>query len=115
MFGTFGNQVRIKSSPETDKMGLTGKVGKVYGETTPSVMDFEIIGSPKRDYALNVYFEDLKESFWFDEELLEQLDNAVGSTITLDGINKQWTKDENGMWNEENIDLKKKWWEFWKK
>lgn len=127
MFGSFGNKVKIKDSPQTVEKGLAGKIGEVYGQTTPSMMDFEIIGTPKEDYAVNVYFDDLKESFWFDADLLEQLDDGEGTVMTLDGIPKKWTKGKNGEWIEENTEInqrltesttnkstsKKKWWKFW--
>jgi len=37
--------------------------------------------------------------------------------ITLDGVDKKWTKDSNGNWIEKNTNpsTEKKWWEFWKK
>lgn len=128
MFNTFGNNVRIKRTPVTEAKGLADKVGEIYGQTTPSMMDFEIIGNLKEDFALNVYFEDLQESFWFAEELIEHLDNGQGTKITLNGINKKWTKVENGNWiesdtsplNSENTSVQnqiqnnKKWWMFWK-
>lgn len=129
MFDTFGNKVKIKRSAETKEKGLAGKIGEVYGETTPSLMNFKIIGQPKQDYAVNVYFEDLGKSFWFDADLLEHLDSGQGTVITLDDIGKKWTKGENGEWIEEDIlpsqkeakvpntksETHKKWWEFWKK
>lgn len=132
MFDSFGNSVRIKSSPETRSKGLDGKVGIVYGETTPSMMGFEIIGTPSEDFAINVFFEDLDTSFWFDANLLEKVDDGQGMVITLDGVDKKWTKGKNGEWIEEDISIatentrqpaiiaqteevtKPKWWEFWK-
>jgi hypothetical protein len=121
MFDTFGNKVKIKSTPETEEKGVANKIGEVYGQTTPSIMDLEIIGKPKEDFAVNVHFNDLGESFWFDQDLLEYLDNGQGSVISFDGINKKWTKGENGEWIEEetistkkNTEQLKKWWEFWK-
>ena len=115
MFNTFGNKVRIKSTPETIEKGLSGKAGVVYGVTTPSMMDLEVIGTPKEDVAINIYFDDLKESFWFDEDLIEHIDNGQGTTISLDGVDKKWTKGKNGEWSEEDTALLvKKWWQFWK-
>jgi hypothetical protein len=121
MFITFGNKVKIKKSPETDEKGLTGRVGEIFGETTPSMMDLEIIGIPKEDYAVNVFFEELKESFWFDVNLLENLDNGEGVVITLDGIDKKWKKNADGKWIEEStknnsdnqMKSRKKWWRLW--
>ena len=133
MFGKFGNKVRIKSTPETEEKGLAGKTGEILGETTPSMMDFKIVGSPKEDYAVNVNIEELNKSFWFDADLIEHLDDGQGTEITLLGIEKKWTKLEDGKWSEEavipfnsnldihvenhinNLNYQKKWWEFWKK
>lgn len=117
MFNSFGNKVKIKQSPETIEKGFAEKTGEVYGHTTPTVTGVEVIGKTEKDFALNVYFEDLKESFWFDESLIEQLDNGAGTEMTLDGVDKKWTKDSNGNWIEEDLskDSNKKWWKFWKK
>lgn len=91
-------------------------------------MDFEIVGNLKEDFAINVYFDDLNDSFWFAEELIEHLDNGQGTEITLDGIDKKWTKGENGEWIEEDTSPtmvknkaeqsqseNKDWWKFWKR
>ena len=53
----------------------------------------------------------------YDENLIEELDNGAGTEMTLDGIDKKWTKDSNGNWIEENLseNSEKKWWKFWKK
>ena len=83
MFDSFGNKVKVKDSPETREKGLAGKTGDVHGQTTHSMMDVEVIGTPKTDFAINVYFDDLKSSYWFDEELLETMDYGQGSVITL--------------------------------
>ncbi|GAA0876463.1 hypothetical protein GCM10009118_28730 [Wandonia haliotis] len=129
MFNTFGNKVRIKRTPETEEKGLANKEGEIYGQTTPSMMNFEIIGTLKEDFAINVHFDDLNQSFWFTEDLIEQLDNGQGTEITLDGIKKKWTKDKNGEWVEEDTspikdenepeqnptDNKTEWWKFWRK
>lgn len=102
MFDTFGNKVRIKRTTETEEKGLADKEGEVYGQTTPSMMDFEVIGTLIEDVAINVHFDDLNESFWFAEDLIEHIDNGAGAEITLDGIDKKWTKGENGDWIEED-------------
>ena len=114
MFRTFANKVKIKESPETLNLGLAGRIGVIYGETTPSIMGIEVIGDQKIDYALNVYFEDTKEMYWFSKDLLETIDNSVRSEITLDGIDKKWIKNSDGVWIESENKLKKKsWWRFW--
>jgi hypothetical protein len=103
MFRTFGNKVRIKSSEVTRAKGLAGKTGEICGETTRSSSQVEVIGTPKTDYAINVHVDDLRESFWFDEDILEQLDDGLGTVMTLHGIDKKWIKGENGEWIEINI------------
>lgn len=114
MFDSFGNKVKITSSPLTVEKGLAGKIGEIYGKTTPSIMGIEVIGTPKDDVAINVYFDDLKTSYWFDSDLLETIDDGQGAVITLSGVDKKWTKGQNGRWIEENTKQVKKWWEFWK-
>lgn len=114
MFDTFGNKVRIKRTSETEEKGLADREGEVYGQTTPSMMDFEIIGTLKEDFAINVHFDDLNESFWFAEDLIEQIDNGAGAEITLDEIDKKWTKGADGKWIEEITKKETKWWQFWK-
>ena len=114
MFDTFGNKVRIKGTTETEEKGLAGKEGEVYGQTAPSMMDFEVIGTLTEDVAINVHFNDLDESFWFAEDLIEHIDNGQGAEITLDGIDKKWIKGENGDWIEEDTQKENKWWQFWK-
>jgi hypothetical protein len=64
--------VRVRSTPETDRLGLAGLVGEVTGETIPSSSGVEeIIGGATADYAINAWFEDRREQFWFHPDLLE--------------------------------------------
>lgn len=114
MFNTFGNKVRIRKTEETESKGLANKEGIIYGHTTPSAMDVDVIGIPKEDLAINVHFEDLDTSYWFSNELLENIHNGEGAVISLDGIDKKWTKNEEGQWIEESLSEKTKWWQFWK-
>jgi hypothetical protein len=133
MFETFGNKVKVKYSLATIEKGLAGKTGEIYGETIPSLLNLEFVGSPKEDYAVNVYFDDLQDSFWFDVDLIEVLDEGQGAEITLNGIDKKWIKVENGKWmeidtsspthqpeiksaiNDVKPGINKKWWRFWEK
>src|SRR5690606_14932001 len=84
---TFGDNVRILSSPETDERGLAGKEGQVHGETTPSVTLVEVIGEVKNDYAINVSIDGMDSELWFAPELLELVDNA-GVPGTVIGTNR---------------------------
>src|SRR6185436_9990147 len=97
---TFGDNVRVRATPETEACGVAGLVGQVYGETTPSVTGVSVNGHLTRDYAVNVHFEGRKETFWFASELLEFVDHAAGTEIRLDGVPKTWTRKKSGEWIE---------------
>ena len=96
----FANRVRIKTTDETRRLGLAGREGQVFGWTTPSLMGVSVIGSRTEDYAVNVHFDDLNESFWFSEDLVEQLDNGAGTVVALEGVHKEWVRLPNGDWDE---------------
>ena len=100
---SFGDNVRIIETSLTMKSGLAGLIGNVYGETTPSVTNVEVIGELRDDLAFNVYFEDKKDNYWFAPDLLEFVDHAPGTIITLDGVDKKWVRTDNGEWNEKPL------------
>ena len=111
---SFGDNVRILSSAETESKGLAGLTGGVYGQTTPSVSAVEVIGEVSSDYAINVFFEGRDESFWFAPSLVEFVDHAPGTEMTLDGVPKKWVRTASGEWREESTERKTKpWWRFW--
>jgi hypothetical protein len=92
-------------------LGVAGLVGQVYGETTPSVTGVTVVGQLVSDYALNVHFEGRTETLWFTPELLELVDHAAGTEITIDGVPKKWTRSDSGEWVESS--RTKPWWRFW--
>lgn len=94
----FADRVRIKRTEETERLGLADRLGQVFGWTTPSVTRVSVIGSPANDSALNVDFDELDEAFWFSEDLVEHVDNAVGTVFSLDGQDREWVRLPNGEW-----------------
>ena len=92
----FGDTVRIVSTAETLEMGLAGCIGQVYGLTTPSVTGIEMIGHSQQDHAINVYFDDRSEGFWFAPELVEFVDHAPGTTIKIG--DKTSIRQADGQW-----------------
>ncbi len=115
-FISFGNNVRIVSNAITEKMGLAGLTGQVHGETTPSITSVEVIGEVKADYAVNVFFEERGEGYWFAPELLEFIDYAAGTEITLEGVAKKWTRASTGEWivsESAESRERKPWWKVW--
>jgi hypothetical protein len=114
---SFGDNVRVLATPLTQGLGLAGMVGKVYGETMPSVTNVEVIGEIQEDYAINIFFKDRNESSWFAPELLEFIDHAPGTEIRVEGVPKKWVRTASGEWVESNTedspDDSKPWWKFW--
>jgi hypothetical protein len=108
---SFGDNVSVRSTPETQSHGIAGLRGQIYGETTPSVSGVAAIGPLRTDYAISVHFEDRKESVWLSPDLVEFVDHAPGTEITLEGVPKKWTRDASGAWTEKST--KKLWWRFW--
>jgi hypothetical protein len=96
----FGDKVRVIANPLTESYGVAGRVGTVYGQTTPSVSGVEVMGSAESDYAVNVSFEDPTADFWFSQELLELVDRSPGMTVTINGVSKKWIRNASGDWEE---------------
>jgi hypothetical protein len=93
----FGDHVRIRPAAETEAAGIAGRGGLVYGITTMSVTGVEVVGSPTEDVALNVVIDESNESVWLAPSLVEFVDHDAGTTITLDGVPKKWTRDTSGI------------------
>ena len=98
----FGDNVRVRRSPETEAYGVAGLCGQVYGTTTPSVTGVSVIGQVTRDCAVNVHFEGRAETLWFAPELLEFVDHAPGTEVRLSGVSKKWVRGASGEWIETN-------------
>jgi hypothetical protein len=112
---SFGDNVRVLETPLTATLGLAGRVGQVYGETTPSVTGVEVVGEVSQDYAIAVQFEGESDSIWFAPQLLEFVDHAPGTEIVIGS--KRVVRDASGEWVEDapkqaNAPLKP-WWRFW--
>jgi len=97
---SFGDNVRVRSTPLTERLGLANLIGNVHGETTPSVTGVEVIGESEVNRALNIFFADQKKGFWFATELLEFIDHAPGAEIRLKGVPKKWIRSTTGEWKE---------------
>jgi hypothetical protein len=111
---SFGDNVRVRPTPETESLGIAGLCGNVHGVTTPSVTNIVAIGGAPGNVALNVVIEGQPSGLWLNPDLVEFVDHAPGSEITLDGVPKKWTRTEDGGWREEQLAPSKRWWQFWK-
>ena len=115
MFETFGDLVKVKSSKETIELNLANKTGEIFGETTPSITEVEVIGDVIDDYAINVFFEELDEGYWFTQDLLEPIEGDPDREIEITVGNHTLTKNKDGSWENKTKSLpeKKQWWKFW--
>jgi hypothetical protein len=93
---SFGDNVRVTSTPLTVSLGLAGLTGQVYGETTPSVTGVQVIGATGEDYAINVQLDGRPDSVWFAPALLEFIDHAPGTEITIG--TKRLVRSASGEW-----------------
>ena len=108
---TFGDRVRIRSTPQAIAAGLAGELGEVRGETTPSVTGVEVIGPTAADRALHVHVDHLDRGAWFSVDMLEFIDRGPGTIITLDGVGTQWKREATGEWVESRRVLPpREWW-----
>ncbi|HEY7114161.1 MAG TPA: hypothetical protein VIA45_14625 [Thermoanaerobaculia bacterium] len=95
MPGRVGDAVRIFSTPETERARLAGLVGRVRGETKPSVSGVAVIGSAADDFALEVFFEERQESRWFALDLLQFVRQESGE--------KEGALKGTGKWEERDL------------
>ena len=108
----FGDNVKVRDTQVTRARSLAGLKGQVYGHTTPSITRVEVIGELSSDYALNVHFDNLGQSFWFAPELLEFIDHGAGTVMRV-GTGKEWTRQADGSWREASSSPSRPWWKFW--
>lgn len=104
---SFGDNVRIRSTPDTEAAGVADLVGDVRGVTTPSEIAVHVIGQASEDVAFNVFLESRGEGFWFTPDLLEFVDHAPGTVIGVKGAAERWVRTESGEW--EAIPVETRW------
>jgi hypothetical protein len=96
------DNVRVRQTPETIRLGLAGRVGQVFGDTTPSVTGVEVIGDRSADKAYNVSIEGQSADLWFAPEQIELVDHAPGTDIRIG--NKRLVRQADGSWREVQSD-----------
>ena len=97
---SFGDNVRILRTAETERLGIAEMIGNVYDETTPSESNVRVIGERASDYALNVYFEKLDTSYWFSPGMLEFVDHAPGTEVFVHGSSFKSVHQRDGTWKQ---------------
>jgi len=97
---SYGDNVRIRRTAETERLGIADMIGNVYGETTPSESKVQVIGKPEVDYALNVYFDTLDSSYWLAPQLLEFVNHAPGTEVHVHGSPFKSVRQPDGTWKD---------------
>jgi hypothetical protein len=94
----FGDRVRIRTAPETAEAGIDGRLGQIYGHTTPSkgIVTDPVIGEPTSDIAFNVQLDEADVSIWIVPELIELVDHAPGTTIGVGDVSL--VRQADGSW-----------------
>jgi len=95
---SFGDNVRIVTTPLTMEKGVAGVMGTVCGWTVPSTTGVSVIGACTGDFAFNVSLPDRNEYFWFSPELIELVDHAPGTEIEIG--KKKFIRHADGEWDE---------------
>ena len=108
MLPGFGDNVRIRQNPATEAAGIANLEGNVYGETTPSSTNVDIVGELEADYAINVHIDELNEGFWLDPNAVEFVDHAPGSEIRIDGASTKSVRQPDGSWIEVPVERESK-------
>jgi hypothetical protein len=88
------DNVRIVRTPETESLGFAGETGSCHGFTTPSITGVEVVGGDESDLAFNVHFGE--NDAWFAPELVEFVDHAPGSTISIG--DRTFVRTKDGAW-----------------
>ena len=83
---SFGDNIRVNRTPETEALGVAGRIGQVYGQTKPSVTGVKVVGGADSGYAINVHFNGPEDTIWFAPHLLKFVDHAPGTEVRVGAI-----------------------------
>jgi len=79
-----GDRVRIRRTPETDRLGVAERVGIVFGQSIPSASGVgPVVGDLLNDYARNVYFDEDSENLWYSDDLVDFADFPPGTELQV--------------------------------
>ncbi len=85
--------MRVRWNALTESLGLAGRIGRVYGETAPSVTGVDVIGPLTRDMAFDVFFEDDRTNFWISGAYLECVERGAGTEVVVAGTTRLRPED----------------------
>ena len=107
---SYGDNVRIRRTAETERLGIAEMIGNVYGETNPSESKVTVVGDLSSDYALNVYFEKLDTGFWIAPQLLEFVNHAPGTEVFVHGSPFKSVHQRDGSWKQVPLNPERESW-----
>jgi hypothetical protein len=94
----FGDRIRIRVTPVTEELGLSGRTGLVYGFTMPSLTGVQVVGD-RSDCAVCIKIQGEEATRWIDPSLNEFIDHAPGMKIRVG--TRSWIRGADGEWAEE--------------
>ena len=91
------------STPETERAGIAGLVGRVRGETQPSESGVAVIGRAGvvDDFALQVQLDGRSESHWLTLDLIEFIDPR--SAAPSPAPSKPRSRPKTEEWQEKDL------------
>jgi len=109
---SMGDRVRIIDTAETRQGGWAGLAGDCWGVTTPSITQVKVIGGPA-DQAFHIHFDsDSIADAWFHPDLVDYIDHAPGTEITVAGA--RLVREPTGEWRRMEADPSsprdRRWW-----
>jgi hypothetical protein len=97
----FGDTIRIRATAETETLGVAGRLGLVYGWTTPSVTGVQVIGDAQKDHAVSVQVDDQPDPLWLDPDLVEFVDHNPGTLVRIG--ERSYSRSAGGEWIEDTL------------
>jgi len=99
MHVSFGDRVRFRSTELTERLGLVGLLGSVFGESVPSSSGVVVEGACSDDFAVNVVIDGRQGSIWIAPEHVEFVDHGPGQEMRLG--TKRFVRSASGEWLEQ--------------
>lgn len=96
----FGDNVKVLNTKITRKYKIANLIANVYGHTKPSMIEVDVIGKVKDDFAYNIFIEEKDKDYWISSDLIEFIDHAPDTEIMIGDT--KLIRDESGEWIKQN-------------
>ncbi len=95
----FGDRVRFRSTELTERLGISGQLGSVFGESVPSSSGVVVEGPCPGDFAVNIVVDGRTGSVWIAPDHVEFVDHGAGQEMRLG--DKRFIRSASGEWIEQ--------------